>query len=326
MESAQRRPALSTVLIVAICVVIILVATGTYAFLSMKPATASSSTTATTTALSESIVLNGTTSAGFFGQQLVAFGYTAPVDCTPGLATFATNVTEATAASAKTPCEVGGGDASAVPDAAPVFILVPAYAGLSIFGLPSLGATSQGYPTFDKSLVFTQCGAGGTVSACADHPSLLYSPVFTLVEHSLGITKGTAGLPEGVLPTPAHDHVVDYTGGPSIPWYVIAVLVFDPNIMPNAATGQCTQLVGSNLTQPTTNCLTSFSALSAAMSTRTTATANANSTQNDPIYDALGGPSTQVLIPGVTAVTDNSPANTNLFLYFSVASNNPYNK
>lgn len=60
------------------------------------------------------------------------------------------------------------------------------------------------------------------------------------------------------------------------------------------------------------------------MNTKTTATANANATQNDPIYDTFGGVPTQVLIPGVTIVSENSPANSNLFLFFSVNPQNPY--
>jgi hypothetical protein len=102
------------------------------------------------------------------------------------------------------------------------------------------------------------------------------------------------------------------------------VLVFDPNVMPNAITGQCQQVVMSNLTQPTQNCLNSVSAIEAALSTRTTATAAANSTQNDPIYDTFGGVPTQVLIPGVTMVAADSPANSNLFLYFNAVAENPY--
>lgn len=127
-----------------------------------------------------------------------------------------------------------------------------------------------------------------------------------------------------MLPTPAHDHIAGFDTNDSIPWYVVAVLVFDPNIFPNAITGQCSQMVNSNLTKPTANCLNSFSALTAAMNTKTTATANANATENDPIYDTFGGVPTQVLIPGVTIVSESSPTNTNLFLYFNVVPSNPF--
>jgi hypothetical protein len=94
--------------------------------------------------------------------------------------------------------------------------------------------------------------------------------------------------------------------------------------MPDGQTGICHQWVNSNLTSPTANCLTSFSALETALTTKTSATAIANSTQNDPVYDTLGGVSTQIAIPGVTAVTENSATNTNLFLWFAVNSNNPF--
>ncbi len=326
----ERREAISTYAIAMILIVVIVL--GTAAYIQYAPTSTSSPSISQASSLSQSqeattvansLILNGTTSAGLY-NGLVSFKYTQAPTCTPALSNYATNQTEAAAAASKTGCEVGGGQSSAVSGAIPVFILVPAYAGLSIFGVSALGATSQGFPMFDGQLVFTQCGAGGTISACADHPALLYSPVFTEVEQHVGIKTGYGGLPEGVLPTPAHTHVVGYSGGPSLPWDVIAVLVFDPNIMPNAQTGECHQVVDSNLTNPTGNCLNSFAAMTQAMGTRTTATANANATQNNPIYDTLGGPSTQIVIPGVTSVSENSPANTNIFLYFSVAPSDPY--
>ncbi|HYC26824.1 MAG TPA: hypothetical protein VEB67_02235 [Nitrososphaerales archaeon] len=314
-------------MVIAVVVVILVVVGGAGAYFLLYSGgsmNATTSTTSTSTLVPVSMILNGTTSAGFYKNQLVTFKYTQDFTCTPALAKFASNQTEANLAAAKTSCEVGGGNSTAVAGAAPVFILVPAYAGLSIFGVPALGATSQGYPTFNKQLIFTQCGAGGTISACDNHPTLIYSPYFTAVEQHIGIKTGYGGLPEGVLPTPAHDHIVDYSGGASIPWDVITVLVFDPNIMPDGATGQCHQWVASDLSNPTANCLTSFSALASAMTTQTSATANANSTQNNPIYTTLGGVKTQVVIPGVPIVSDTSPTNSNLFLYFSVSSSNPY--
>ena len=321
-EKLTHRPAISNIVLALAVVVVIGVAAGAYIYLTYSSSSSAKIRTGTT--IDTSIILTGSTSAGFFNNQLVSFGYTQDFTCTPALATFATNQTEATRAAAKTACEVGGGNSTAVPNAAPVFILVPAYAGLSIFGVPALGATDQGFPVFANNVIFTQCGAGGSASACKDHPTLVYSPVFTLVEQHIGIKNGYGGLPEGVLPVPAHDHVVNYQGGNSIPWDVIAVLVFDPNVMPDGQTGQCHQWVTSDLSNPTANCLTSFDALSRAMTTTTTATANANMTQNDPIYNTLGGVRTQVVIPGVPFVGDNSAANTNLFLYFNVQSKNPF--
>ncbi len=282
-------------------------------------------TTVTTTARSSQQSSSEPITGGFASAGLQSFGYYQNYTCSPALSSFSFNSTEATNAAKFTGCDVGAGNSSTVANAAPLFVLVPAYAGLSIFGVPSLGATGEGYPMFNHSAIFTQCGAGGTPSACPDHPTYMYSPVFTLVEKHLGIKSGFGGvLPEGVLPTPSHTHVVGFQSG-NIPWYIVAVLVFDPNVFPNAATGQCTQVVPSNLSAPTSNCLNSLSAIQAAMTTKTTATANANMTQNNPIYDTLGGVSTQVLIPGVQSVSESSPANTNLFLYFSVSnSTNPY--
>jgi hypothetical protein len=331
MENVAQRPAISRIATVVIVVAIIAVAAGAYFF--VYPGTLSPTTTTTTSSgntVSTTMILNGQTSAGFYKNTVVTFSYTKDFTCTPALSKFASNQTEANLAAAKTSCEVGGGNNTAVANAAPVFILVPAFAGLSIFGVPALGATSQGYPTFNGQLVFTQCGAGGSTSACSDHPALIYSPYFTAVEQHIGIKNGYGGLPEGVLPTPSHDHVVNYVGGSSIPWDVITVLVFDPNVMPDAATGQCHQWVASDLSNPTANCLTSFDALAKAMTTSTTATAKANSTQSNPIYGTLfaafgpGAVKNQVLIPGVQMVTDTSPTNTNLFLFFSVSSTNPY--
>jgi hypothetical protein len=262
-------------------------------------------------------------SGGFVAGNLTTFDYTKNYVCTPAGTAFI-NDAQAQNASKITTCLVGAGNSTAISGAYPVFVLVPAFAGLSVFGVTQLGASSQGYPTFDHQVIPTQCGGGGSASACPDHPTYLYSPDFTLVEQHLGIKDGVFGLPEGVLPTPAHDHIAGFDTSTSIPWYVVAVLVFDPNIFPNAITGQCSQVVNSNLTDPTGNCLTSFTALENAMNTKTTATANANATQDDPIYDTFGGVSTQVSIPGVTIVSENSPANSNLFLFFSVNPQNPY--
>jgi hypothetical protein len=309
----------------AVTILLIIVAAvgfGLYATTSSKTTTATATTTVVSTASAAMAAVSQ--SGGLVNTNLTVFGYTGNYQCTPAATTLAPGAA-ATNATKVTACIVGAGSSSAVSGAFPVFVLVPAYAGLSIFGVQSLGASPQGYPIFNHQVVVTQCGAGGTGAACPDHPTYLYSPDFTLVEQHLGINNGVFGLPEGVLPTPAHDHVVGFTTSTSIPWYVVVVLVFDPNIMPNAVTGQCTQIVNSNLTSATGNCLNSFTALASAMSTRTTANANANSTQSDPIFDTFGGPTTQVLIPGVTTISETTPTNTNLFLLFSVASGNPYN-
>ncbi len=316
------RKAASKVIWAVVVVIIVIAGAGAYIYYTSYSTPAATVRTGTT--VPSNLILTGSVSGGFYKGSVVSFMYSHDYQCLPALSNFVSNQTEATAAAAKTSCEVAGGNSNALANAAPVFILVPAYAGLSIFGVPALGATTQGYPVFNGNVVFTQCGAGGSTSACFDHPTLIYSPFFTATEQHLGIKGGYGGLPEGVLPTPAHSHVVDYTGGASIPWYVVTVLVFDPNVMPDGQTGQCHQWVTSDLANPTSNCLTSFTALENALTTKTSATANANKTQNDPVYDTLGGVQTQVAIPGVTMVTETSPTNTNLFLWFAVSSSNPF--
>jgi hypothetical protein len=256
-------------------------------------------------------------SGGFFNSGVVTFIYNGNYTCTPSSA----SLFPSESSSVNTvPCEVGLGNGSTVANAQPVWVLVPAYAGLSIFGVPQLGASSQGYPTYQGQIILTDCGAGGTKAACADHPTLMYSPAFTVVEKYLNITSGVFGLPEGVLPTPAHSHLVNYEG--DVPWYTVAVLVFDPNIMPNPVTGQCTQVVPSSLSNPTANCLNSLAALQSALTTSNPAIAAAN--KGNPIYDALGMPSTQVVVPGDLTIPELSNANSNLFLYFNVVNGNPY--
>lgn len=329
MKTNDRRPAVSTTVFAAVTIVLIIVAAAGYGLYATKSAATVTQTSISTTtemaASSTASVMQTLKSGGFLNSATVTFGYSQAYQCTPSLASFGFNATQVASAAKDTGCEVGAGNSSAVANAAPVFVLVPAYAGLSIFGVGQLGASAQGYPVFDNQTVVTQCGAGGTGAACPDHPTYIYSPDFTLVEQHIGIQNGVFGLPEGVLPTPSHDHVVGFNGTQSIPWYMVTVLVFDPNIMPNAVTGQCTQVVKSDLANPTGNCLNNLSAIQAALGTKTAATANANATQNDPIYDTFGGVQTQVLVPGVTAIAETSPANSNLFLYFNVVNGDPYN-
>jgi hypothetical protein len=253
-------------------------------------------------------------SGGFLNSAVVTYKYynSTPYQCTP--ATNATTVTS---------CEVGS--AGTFPsNALPNWVIVPAYAQLSIFGVTALGATSQGYPTFDNQTIVTHCGAGNTRAACPDHPALMYSVDFTAVEQHIGITSGYGGLPEGVLPTPAHDHIVESDAGQAnIPWYNIAVLVFDPNIMPDAATGRCAQIMPSGLTNATANCLTSVSAMQNAMTTNNNVTIGPANAKN-PIWQTLGKPTTQVVIPGINIPSEIRTANSNLDIWFAVIDENPY--
>lgn len=315
---SRSRFAISNTVFASVTIILLIVAASGFGLYATKP-----STTATTTSTSVETTTVTNRSAwsetgGLYNGQVVTFIYPRQYACTPGLLTFFSNQT---AAASKTGCEVGAGNKTAEAGAVPLWVIVPAYAGLSIFGVGALGASQQGYPTFDNQTVLTDCGASGTPSGCPDHPLLLYSPFFTAVEQHLGITNGYGGLPEGVLPTPAHDHLIDCCFQ-VIPWYTIVVLNFDPNIQPNPVTGQCSQLVPSNLTDATANCLNSFSALSSALTTHDSALAQTNG--KNPIWQTLGGPTTQVVVPGAATTVQLSNANTNLFEHFTVNSTNFY--
>jgi hypothetical protein len=264
-------------------------------------------------------------SGAFYNGQVITFDYTAQFMCTPPLTQFFPN--ESTANQVAMGCEVGAANMSAFPsNAAPFYVLVPAFAGLSIFGVHQLGATDLGFPTFiygsQNYTIVTQCGAALTKTACPDHMSLIYSPAFTAVEEHLGIKNGVFGLPEGVLPTPAHDHLVTFATNTSIPWYIVVVLVFDPNIYPNPVTGQCSAIVPSNLSNPTANCLNNFQALQAAMTTPSSAVSAANA--KNPIWQTLGEPTLQVVVPGISSPSQLSSANSNMVLYFSDPAVYPY--
>ncbi|MHB8567914.1 MAG: hypothetical protein ACYC7D_14085 [Nitrososphaerales archaeon] len=274
------------------------------------------------------ISLVSTSSAFVFGAQPISAGflngavgtatYFKNFDCDPSAAQLL-GVSHSTS-NFVSGCEAGAGG-QFPSGAAPLWILVPAYAGLSVFGVTSFGASPLGYPTFQNHVIRTDCGAGTTATACPDHPSYTYSPAFTAVEQYLGITSGTLGLPEGVLPTPAHTHIIN-TAPPSA-WFIIVVLVFDPNIMPQPATGHCNQFVSSALKDPTDNCLTSLSALKDALTTQSSA-AISHANAKNPIWLALGKPTTQVVIPGDSTVSSIGNANTNIVLYFNVTPGNPY--
>ena len=255
---------------------------------------------------------------GFTKGQAVTFVYngTNTFLCTPGISVMFPGNSTATAAGATTSCEVGNASQNAVSQV-PEWVLVPAFAGLSVFGVAALGASSSGVPEFQGAAVGVDCGAGGTPTGCVDHPTYLYSPVFAAVERHIGQSGGYGGLPLGVLPTPSHDHVIDTEATfPNVQWGTIAVLVFDPNIWPSPATGQCTASVGSNLSNPTTNCLTSLSAIQAAFSTCSSAVATANA--NEPIWATLGQPCDQIMVPGALTVGDLMLLNANLYIPFAV--------
>jgi len=261
---------------------------------------------------------------GFDSGQVVTFLYngTTTSTCTPSLTSFFPNDPNASAATKYTNCEVGAASQNAVPQV-PEYVLVPAFAGLSIFGVAALGANASGFPTLNGSALATDCGAGGTATACPDHPTFLYSPLFTAVEEHLGLSHGYGGLPEGVLPTPAHDHLINTpTTYPNVYWGTTVVLVLDPNIFPDRETASCSVVSPSNLSNPTSNCLSSFAGLERALTTCSSSAAAYNSATKNPIWQTLVsvGVSScaQVYVPGGV-----SALNANLYIPFSVSPGDP---
>jgi len=321
--NVRRTGVSNTVFASAIIVLLIFGAFGYTLYFTKPSGTSATTKTSFSTIYRTATSVSGITAAlfqtgGFYNGTVVTFTYLYNYKCLPGLLTFFPNQT---AAASKTDCEVGAGNSTAEAGAAALWVVVPAYAGLSVFGVEALGASPEGYPVYGNQTIVTDCGASGTASGCPDHPLLLYSPFFTAVEQHLGITNGYGGLPEGVLPTPAHDHLIDCCFQ-TVPWYTVVVLDFDPNIMPNPVTGQCTQVVPSSLPNPTANCLNNYSALADALATQDSAISTINA--KNPIWQTLGGPTTQVVVPGAATAVQLVNANTNLFEHFTVNSTNFY--
>ncbi|HZY70689.1 MAG TPA: hypothetical protein VFF67_06915 [Thermoplasmata archaeon] len=290
-----------TGMVAAIVVVVIVVVAGVLAYYYLRPKPSSSS--------GPNPMLE---MGGFTQGQVVTFIYngTNTFVCTPASTTFFPT------APSSVPCEVGNANQNAVPSQVPQWILVPAFAGLSVFGASSLGASARGWPMFAGNPVLADCGAAGTPTACVDHPTLLYSPFFTTVEQSIGVTAGFGGNPEGVLPVPTHDHLLNTTATfPNVPWGIIVVLVLDPNIWPDRASARCTATNTSNLSTPTGHCLTSISALDAAMVTSASDVAAVNA--GNAIWKTLGKPNVQVVIPGDTTVAEANNLNGNLYIPFA---------
>jgi hypothetical protein len=322
----MERKAVSNAVFAGVTVILLILAIAgfsLYASVGTRIVTQTSFVTTGTTVTSTSTLTSTKTqglilSGALYNGTVVTFLYVKDYSCVPSLTDFFPNQTQATS---KTQCVVGAGQANAEQGAVPLWVVVPAYAGLSIFGVQQFGATPSGFPTFGNRTIVTNCGAAGTPSACPFHPTYLYSPVFTLVEQHLGIQNGVFGLPEGVLPTPAHDHIISCCFQ-VIPWYTVVVLDFDPNIFPDPITGQCTQIVPSNLTNPTSNCLNSYEAIARALKTKSSAVSFAN--KDNPIWQTIGGPLNQIIVPGALTVSQLSNANSNLFEHFVVNSTNFY--
>lgn len=315
---SKRQGISNTVFALSTVVLIIIAAVGfgLYATAASSPGATTAYTTLTKQGAT--VVVRPTETAGFYNGTIVTFVYPYQYKCLPSLTKYFSN--ETTAASL-TQCEVGAGNATAEQGAAALWVIVPAFAGLSIFGVSKLGASAQGFPVYSNQTIVTQCGASGTPSGCPDHPLLLYSPFFTAVEEHLELKSGYGGLPEGVLPTPAHDHLIDCCFQ-TVPWYTIVVLVFDPNIFPNAVTGQCTAVAPSNLTDPTGDCLSNYNGLLKALTAHDSGVSTVNA--NNPIWQTLGGPNLQVVIPGAATAAHITNANSNLFEHFTVNATNYY--
>ncbi|MDE1761812.1 MAG: hypothetical protein KGH59_00315 [Candidatus Micrarchaeota archaeon] len=268
---------------------------------------------------------NTIASGGFIGGTEAYFKYTEAYKCSPPNSQLFTNSTELLASLNYTQCSFGVPGNAVGADQQ--WLLIPAYAGMSSFGFNS---SFQGFPLYNGTVVVTHCGVGGTASSCPDHPQSIYSPLFSGLEKSVGIAKGAFGLPEGVLPMPAHDYVIDdYDKFADVDWYTIAVYVFDPNIMPNATTGACMQVVPSNLTSPTANCLTSIGAIQRAMTNSSSSVAAGNS--RNPIWRFMGNPTMQIAVPGNPTVAEINNSNSNLrvpyavrnYSYYHIPLNNP---
>jgi hypothetical protein len=273
---------------------------------------------------------------GFLNGKVVSFQFYHNFSCTPSLTQLFPGDGNATAAASVTSCEAG--KAGTFPGGTiPVWGMAPAFAGLSIFGMTAFGATADGFATWNGTTILTDCTGMGSVHKCPDHPPLFYSPIIVAVENYLGIksgmTVGSMTLPEGVMPFMAHTHIVETDAGQQdIPWNAIGVFVFDPNIFPDPVTGTCHQVVPSNLTNPTANCLTTTAALKAAMATSDTAVINANTrpysgSMPNPIWYGLGlnsMPPVQVVVAGATSPSQYNVPNTNVDVPFAVIDTNLY--
>ena len=314
----SSRAGVSNIVFAVSVIVLIVIAAAGFGLYATAPGSTGAPTHTTVTQSGSTPFARPTETGGYNNDAVGPFVYPYQYKCLPSLTKYFSNETTA---SALTQCEVGEGDATAEQGAASLWVIVPAFAGLSIFGAGKLGASPEGFPVYNNQTIVTQCGASGTPSGCPDHPLLLYSPFFTAVEEHLGLNTGYGGLPEGVLPTPAHDHLIDCCFQ-TVPWYTIVVLVFDPNIFPNAVTGQCAAVAPSNLTDPTGDCLSNYSGLLKALTAHDSGVSTVN--VGNPIWQTLGGPNAQVVIPGAATASQIANANSNLFEHFTVNATNYY--
>jgi hypothetical protein len=304
-----------------VAVVAIVVVAGTVAYYETRP---SSSAGSPGSPPAPSPVIAGAFASG----QVVTFTYNGShtFSCTPSVSSLFPHDSNASAAAGTTDCAIGNASQSAV-EQVPQWYLIPAFAGLSAFGLTNFNATSRGFPTLNGSAVFADCGAGATPTACLDQPPASFSPIFADVEAHAGLSGGVDGLPLGVLPYPAHDMVENYTSYPIVPWGTIIVYVLDPNIWPNRSTGACAALVPSNLSDPTANCLTSSAHIDLAETTCSSAAAKVAASADNPVswaltHDAQASACAQVYVPAPGSYAPEGGSallNSNLYEPYSVA-------
>lgn len=251
----------------------------------------------------------------FTGGAVVTLNFTGAESCAPSLLSL---YPSATAAAGVTGCEVDSANQNQVPDQVPQWILVPAFAGMSVFGLSSLGASSGGFGVYSGSAVLTDCPSGAHASGCADTPGLLYSPTFVSVERDDNLSSGVGGEPTGVLPAPAFDTLLNTSGSfPNVEWGSIYVFVFDPNIFPDRANATCTKVVATSLANPTGNCLSSMAALQRALATNSSGVLLANG--NSPLWRASGSSELQAVLVGGAAASQSQLLNSNVYVPYSVA-------
>ncbi|MCI4366140.1 MAG: hypothetical protein L3K08_00125 [Thermoplasmata archaeon] len=264
------------------------------------------------------------TSGGFSLGQAVTLEYSGGSECTPSLGQL---YPAELALNATTHCEMGDAVQGAIRNEVPQWLLVPAFAGLSAFNDLAAGATSQGFPSFSGAPVLTDCAAGPSPLRCPQTPTVLYSPNFVDLETIANLTGGLNGLPMGLLPTPAHDVLVNTTGDRTdpVPWGTIIVLVFDPNIFPQRTNGACAATVASNLTIPTGHCLTTVTALDQALVTSSSSvTAINGGSANNSVWKAFGSPVDQVYVVNDFTPHDvDTELNSNLYQSFGVSTTLP---
>ena len=271
----------------------------------------------------------------FQNGNIIKLVYYDNFTCFPAPYTIYSNSNESINASSVTACEYGSSIGVNTSGGIPRWSIIPTFAGLSVYGYTAYGSTPQGYATYNGQVIPTTCGAGQASKVCIHRPMYIYSPIISAIEHSINISNGMYGLPEGVLPNPTRDVIVSPKKNGSVSRsYDVRVWVFDPNIFPNSTTGKCTQVVPSSLGDPTAHCLNSTAALQAAIRTNDTAVPVINA--NNIFWKIANRPETQVAIVTAVEVQSNSTepqfavqlsddiniSNTNMFIYSFVGNGN----